>query len=133
MNDKLTNRQIKGRVEKKTKEFMDSARKFLAIKAGGQEVPPEWEMSVMMLETYYKEFLELTMRIDELESLTIIGRYGETPNPILAVRDKAATRLESLMKQMGMTMKSAINLNVVEPKKEQSVLEKYLDKKIEKR
>lgn len=130
---KLTNRQIRGRVEKSTKEFMTAARKFLATKAGGNEVPPEWEISLLMLETYYKEFLELTYRIDELDSLTIVGRYGEVANPILGVRDKACARLESLLKQMGMTMKSGINLGVTDAKPEESVLDKYMKSKIEKR
>ena len=128
---KLTDEEIISEVEKKTKKFMKAARAFLATKAGSTDVPVEWEVSVIMLETYYKEFLELTMRIEQLDSLTISGRYGEAPNPILQVRDKSATRLESLLKQMGMTMKSAINLNVVDPKKEESVLTKYMKGKVE--
>ncbi len=128
---KLTDEEIISEVEKKTKKFMKAARAFLATKAGSTEVPVEWEVSVIMLETYYKEFLELTMRIEQLDSLTIKGRYGDAPNPILQVRDKSATRLESLLKQMGMTMKSAINLNVVDPKKEESVLTKYMKGKVE--
>lgn len=132
-NKKLTDEQITLEVEKRTKKFMKAARAFLATKAGSTEVPVEWEVSVIMLQTYFEEFLHLTMRIEQLDSLTIKGRYGEAPSPLLAVRDKAATRLESMLKQMGMTMKSAINLNVVDPKKEESVLSKYMKGKIEER
>ena len=128
---KMSDEEIISEVDKRTKKFMKAARAFLATKAGSTEVPVEWEVSVIMLETYYREFLELTMRIEQLDSLTITGRYGETPNPILQVRDKSATRLEILLKQMGITMKSAINLNVVDPKKEESALEKFMKGKVE--
>ena len=130
---KLTDEQIRKKVDLKAKKFMKSAEKFLATKAGGTEVPVEWEVSIIMLESYYREFLELTLRIEQLDSLTIQSRYGEAPNPILTVRDRAAARLESLLKQMGMTMKSSVSMGTVEPQRESTPLDTFLKKQIEKR
>ena len=65
---KMSDEEIISEVDKRTKKFMKAARAFLATKAGSTEVPVEWEVSVIMLETYYREFLELTMRIEQKES-----------------------------------------------------------------
>lgn len=125
----MTDEQIKKKVDLKTKKFMKSAEKFLAQKAGIDEVPVEWEVSLIMLESYFRDFLELVMRISDLPSITIKGRYGEQPSPLLGARDRAAIRLESLLKEMGMTMKSAVKMNVVEPKKEETALDLFLKNK----
>ena len=123
---------IKKEVDRSTKKFMKSARAFLATKGGG-EVPSEWELSLVLLEAYYRQFIELNLQISQLDSLIIEGRYGAVPSPLLACRDKASVRLEALMKEMGLSMKSGIKLNVVEPKKEESALDKYLKKQVEQR
>lgn len=133
MDKKLTDRQIKSRVEKKTEDFMSSVRKFLATKAGGQEVPPEWELQVMLLESYFRQFVELDIRIQQMDSIIIDSRYGPTISPLCTARDKASARLEAQMKEAGISMKSAIKLNVVDAKPEMSVLDKYMQSKIEKR
>ena len=125
----MTDEQIKKKVDLKTKKFIKSAEKFLAEKAGIDDVPTEWEISLIMLESYYRDFLELVLRIQQLPSITFKGRYGEQPSPLLAARDKAAIRLESLLKEMGMTMKSAAKLNVIEPKKEETALDLFLKNK----
>lgn len=131
-NGKLTDRQIRNRVDKEVEKFIGAARAFLSTKGGG-EVPVEWELSLTMLEAYYRQFSELNLQISQLDSLIENGKYGPRPSCLLAVRDKAAVRLESLMKEMGLSMKSAIKLNVVEPKREESPLDAYLKKQAEKR
>ena len=68
---KKSDEEIIQEVDKRTKKFMKAARAFLATKAGSTEVPVEWEVSVIMLQTYFEEFLHLTMRIEQLDSLTI--------------------------------------------------------------
>lgn len=118
--------------EKATKKFMKNVRDFLASKNNG-EVPPEWECSLMLLETYYKQFVQINEEIEKLPSLVVDSRYGSVPSPLLACRDKAAMRLEQSMKEMGITFKAAAKLNVVKPKEEESALDVYLKKKIEKR
>lgn len=128
----LTKEEIKKKVEKETKKFMKSVRTFLATKAGGV-VPTEWECSIMLMESYYKQFMELDLMIQQMDSIIVEGRYGPQVSPLCQARDKASTRLEVQLKEMGITMKSAIKLNVVDAKKEESVLEKFLGKKIEKR
>lgn len=125
----MTDEQIKKKVDAKTKKFIKAAEQFLAQKAGVDEVPVEWEVSLIMLESYYRDFLTLVIKISQLESITFKGRYGEQPSPLLAARDKAAIRLESLLKEMGMTMKSAVKMNVVEPKKEETALDLFLKNK----
>lgn len=124
---KKDDEELKKEVVKKTKAFMKNCRTFLATKTGGEEVPPELELSLMMLESYFKEFLELTARIEKLDKLTITGRYGETPNPILNVRDKAAARLESLLKQTGLTARTQQQMGFNKPEKEGSALEKWME------
>ena len=97
----LQNNQLK----RKTNAFLNSVREFLKKKTGGDSVPPEWECSLMLLEEYYKQFTKLSMEIEKLDRLVVQSRYGEVPNPLLAARDKSAVRLESLMKNLGITFK----------------------------
>ena len=121
MAKKLTN------VEKKTKKFMRVVRDFLASKNGG-EVAPEWECSLLMLETYYSQFLRLTEEIDQLDSIIEMGRYGAQPSPLLKARDTTAIRLEALMKVLGLTLKSALSMDIAEPVIEESPLESFVKK-----
>ena len=130
---KLTDQEIKKEVDKKTKKFLKNAEKFLAQKAGVEEVPVEWQVSLIMLESYYRDFLTLVLKISQLDSITIMGRYGEQPSPLLGARDKAAIRLESLLKEMGMTMKSGVKLNVIETQKDETPLDVFMKKKVETR
>lgn len=130
---KLTEKELKTKkVEKKTKEFMKAVRNFLSSKSGGS-VPPEWECSLMLLEEYYKMFIDLTEEISKLDSMVIVGRYGEAPNALLGARDKAAIRLEAAMKSMGITFKEATKMETVEVTNPESPLEAFVKNKIEKR
>jgi hypothetical protein len=119
------------KVEKKVKKFMKSVRNFLTEKSGS--VRPEWECSLLMLETYYEEFLMLSMEIDNLPSLVSRNRYGEIPHVLLATRDKSAIRLEGLLKSLGCTFKEAAKMEVIEPVVEDSALDVFLKNKVEKR
>lgn len=119
-------------IEKKTKKFLATTRKFLASKNGG-EVAPEWECSLTMLEVYYEQFLTLSAEIQELPSIIEDTRYGKAPTALLKARDTTAVRLESLMKQLGLTLKSALTMDIAEPVKEESPLEQFVQGKIEKR
>lgn len=119
------------KVKKQVSKFMDSVRLILTNKSGG--VAPEWECSLMLLETYYNQFLQMNEEIDELDSLIVESRYGSVPHPLLAARDKAAIRLESMLKQVGCTFKEAARLDIVEPVSEESPLEAFVKNKIEKR
>lgn len=129
----LTEKELQDKkVDKKVKEFMDVVEQFLASKNGG-EVAEEWGLSLEMLRTYYGQFVRLSMDIDTLPSLIEKTRYGYAPSPLLSARDKTAVRLESLMKQMGLTLKSALTMDIAEPVQEVSVLEKFVQDKINKR
>lgn len=119
------------KIKNQTKKYMNSVRAFLAKKNG--EVAPEWECSLMLLEEYYKQFLTLTEEINGLTSLVVDSRYGSVPHPLLAARDKAAIRLEAMMKSCGITFKEAARMELVEPVVEESVLESFVKNKIEKR
>lgn len=120
------------RITKQVKKFMKSVKEFLMAKNGGK-IPPEWGCSLLMLETYYSQFIRLTFEIDALPSLIEQTRYGAAPSPLLKARDTTAVRLESLLKGFGLTMKSAMGMEIVEPVAEESVLDKFLKNKIEKR
>ena len=119
-------------IEKKTKKFMKSVRLFLASKSGGK-VPMEWECSLMLLEEYYKQFVALTEEINKLDSVIVDSRYGPQPSALLGARDRAAIRLEALMKALGLTMKAALSMDIAEPVIEDSPLDKFIQGKIEKR
>lgn len=132
----MTKEEIKKCTDKSTKKFIKSVRAFLATKAGNHDgqIPPEWECSVMLLESYYRQFMELDLVIQGLDSVVMEGRYGPMVNPLCTARDKASCRLEAQMKELGISMKSAIRLGVTDAKKEESALEKFMNKKtIEKR
>ena len=120
------------RVKKQTKKFMDAVKLFLKSKNGG-EIPSEWGCSLLMLETYYSQFIMLTYEIEDLPSLVIDTRYGAAPSPLLKAQSSAAVRLESLLKQMGLTMKSASGMDIIEVKPEESTLEKFVRQKTEKK
>lgn len=130
---KLTEKElIDKRVENKTAKFMSSVRAYISSKNGGA-VPEAFEGSLLLLEEYFKMFIYLSEEISKLDSMVVDSRYGKVPSPLLAARDKAAVRLESLMKQMGITFKAASTMNIIEPVKEESPLEAFVKGKIEKR
>lgn len=122
----------KNKVERKVKSFMKVVRKFLASKNGG-EVAPEWECSLEMLETYYEQFIRLNEEIKKLDSIITPGKYGMQASPLIKVRDSTAIRLEALLKVLGLTLKSALTMEIAEPVQEESELEKFVKTKIEKR
>ena len=123
------NEAVGRKVDREVKKFMKAAREFAMERSGTDTVPAHWEISLLLLQTYFREFLELTYKVELLDSLTIVGRYGETPHPLLGVRDKAAMRLESTLKEMGMTMKAAKAVGALKPeekKEEDSALDNFL-------
>lgn len=110
---------------------MKSVREFLARKNEGT-IPPEWSMTLTMLESYYKQFIELTEEIDALPSVITDSRYGPAPNPLLAARDRTSVRLEAIADDLGLTMKSQAKLKISTPK-EETPLDKFIKGKIEQR
>ena len=120
------------RVTKQVKKFMKSVKDFLMAKNGGK-IPPEWGCSLMMLEVYYEQFLALSAEIQELPSIIEDTRYGKAPSALLKARDTTAVRLESLLKGFGLTMKSAMGMEIVEPVVDESPLESFVKNKMEKR
>ena len=131
INKKMPPEEVRAKVDKMTKKFMTSVKKFLTTKGGG-EIPEEWGASMMILEAYYRQFCELNIEISQLDTLLIQGRYGVSPSPLLACRDKASVRLEAMLKEMGLTMAKAMKMNVVDVKKAKSSLEVFLDNQNEK-
>lgn len=125
------NEKEQKKVEKKVKKFMKSVRSFLAEKSGS--VRPEWECSLLLLETYLEEFLVFSIEIEKLEDIVTIGRNGEQPHSLFGARDKSAIRIEGLLKSLGCTFKEATKMDIVEPMVEESALDKFIKNKIEKR
>lgn len=127
----MSEKELK-KTEKQVKKFMKSVNTYLAEKSGGA-VEKAWGCSLMLLEEYYRQFIVLTYEINNLDSLVVSSRYGVVPHPLLGARDKAAIRLESLMKSCGITFKEAAKLDVIEPIAEESPLDAFVKNKIEKR
>ena len=119
----MTDDEIKAHAKKKTKRFIKDVRAFIKEHSG--EESPQLEVSLIMIENYFYEFLFLTMKLENMDSIIIAGRYGEQPTPLIAARDKAATRLESMLKESGLTLKSAQKIPQTK-KKEKSVLEQFM-------
>ena len=120
------------KIEKQVKKFMKSVNNYLADKSGGN-VEKAWGCSLMLLEEYYRQFMQLTYEINKLDSFVTTSRYGAIPSPLLGARDKAAIRLEAAMKSCGITFKEAAKMEVIEPVVEESPLDKFIQNKIEKR
>lgn len=118
------------RITKQIKKYLKAVREFIMAKNGGK-IPPEYGISLLMLETYLGQYIRLTMEIEGLDSLIEQTRYGAAPSPLLKARDTTAVRLESLLKQFGLTMKSGLSMDITEPIKEESALEKFVRKKTE--
>lgn len=120
------------KIEKQVKKFMKSVNNYLADKSGGN-VEKAWGCSLMLLEEYYRQFMQLTYEINKLDSFVTTSRYGAIPSPLLGARDKAAIRLEAAMKSCGITFKEAAKMEVIEPVVEESPLDKFIQNKIERR
>lgn len=119
------------KLEKRVKKMMKSVRSFLIEKSGS--VRPEWECSLLLLETYLEEFLMFSIEIENLDEIVTIGRNGQQPHSLFGARDKSSVRIEGLLKSLGCTFKEATKLDIVEPVAEESALDTFLKNKIEKR
>lgn len=104
---------VKVKAERETKKFMKDVNSYLAKKAGGK-VPPEWACSCRLLGEYYKQFITLTTLIESLDDYFVPSKYGNVLNPLFGARDAAARRLERLMVQMGMTLKEASRMDMID-------------------
>ena len=104
---------VKTKAERETKKFMKDVNSYLAKKAGGK-VPPEWACSCRLLGEYYKQFITLTTLIESLDDYFVPSKYGNVLNPLFGARDAAARRLERLMVQMGMTLKEASRMDMID-------------------
>lgn len=104
---------VKVKAERETKKFMKDVNSYLARKAGGK-VPPEWACSCRLLGEYYKQFITLTTLIESLDDYFVPSKYGNVLNPLFGARDAAARRLERLMVQMGMTLKEANRMDMID-------------------
>lgn len=104
---------VKAKAERETKKFMKDVNSYLAKKAGGK-VPPEWACSCRLLCEYYKQFITLTTLIESLDDYFVPSKYGNVLNPLFGARDAAARRLERLMVQMGMTLKEANRMDMID-------------------
>lgn len=128
MAEKVQKTYYKRKAEKLTKEFMHAAKSFLATKLTGKpdgKIPDEFGLNLTLLESYYKSFIMLDLQINDLDSIVVEGRYGPQPTPLLSIRDKACVRLESLMKQLGLTLKSGQQMGSTEIKKAETPLDTY--------
>lgn len=121
------------KVEKETKSFLKDVKDFIKNKNNGA-IPAEWLMSLKLLETYYRQFLQVTYELEGLDSIVVDSRYGVVAHPLLKIQNTAAVRLEKMMSELGLSLKSATKLEVVKPVVEESPLTKFVkNKEVEKR
>ena len=131
--NKLTeDEKYKQKIKRDTKNYMKSVREFLKNQNNG-EVPFEFECSLLMLETYYSQFLELNYEISKMDRIIVPSRYGDIPSPILHARDTCVAKLDMILKSVGCTFKEQTKMKITEPKTQESPIQAFLKGKIEKR
>ena len=128
MLDKEENKKV----DRQVKKFMKVVKDYLTVKGGGS-FPPEWALSKDLLETFYRQFLVSCAEIEKLNCLYVdTGRGGgQKEHPLLSIRDKAAIRIEGLMKQMGLTMKSGLQMGTTDVKKAESPLDAFFKENLQ--
>lgn len=125
---KLTEEQkTKNRIERETATYMEGVREFLR-KANNGEIPLEYNLSLLMLEEYYKQLLIFNAEVAKLDGNYVVDtRYGKQPNAILKARDATIQKLDMIQKQLGLTFNSQIKLKIKDTKHvEESPLEKLM-------
>lgn len=115
-----------------TKKFMRNVTKFIEEKNEGK-VPAEWEALLGMLQNYYEQYIKATNELLSSDSLIVDSRYGPQPHPLLKIQANASIQVQKLCSEFGLSMKQAQKMKIVEPKAEESVLEKYVKGKVEQR
>lgn len=123
--------KTKNRIERETAKYMEGVRVFLR-KANNGEIPMEYNLSLLMLEEYYKQLLIFNAEVAKLDSYLSQTRYGLQPNAILKARDQTVQKLDMIQKQLGLTFNSQIKLKLKDTKPvEESPLEKIMKGELE--
>lgn len=119
--------KTKNRIERETAAYMEGVRDFLR-KANNGEIPLEYNLSLLMLEEYYKQLLIFNAEVAKLDGDFVVQtRYGLQPNAILKARDNTIQKLDMIQKQLGLTFNSQIKLKIKDTKHvEESPLEKLM-------
>lgn len=119
--------KTKNRIARETETYMEGVREFLR-KANNGEIPLEYNLSLLMLEEYYKQLLIFNAEVDKLDGEFVVPtRYGLQPNAILKARDATVQKLDMIQKQLGLTFNSQIKLKIKDTKPvEESPLEKLM-------
>ena len=120
------------RVQTKVNKYIKTTEEFLRKKNNG-EINPEWMLSIEMLKQYLIQFFLISEEINNLDSMVTTSRYGSVPHPLLACRNQTYSKLLSIMKELGLTLKSQSTMKLVAPSAEESPLENFVKGKIEKR
>lgn len=119
--------KIKNKIERDTATYMEGVREFLR-KANNGDIPLEYNLSLLMLEEYYKQLLIFNAEVAKLDGDYVVQtRYGLQPNAILKARDNTIQKLDMIQKQLGLTFNSQIKLKIKDTTKvEESPLEKLM-------
>lgn len=119
--------KIKNKIDRDTAVYMEGVREFLR-KANNGDIPLEYNLSLLMLEEYYKQLLVFNAEVAKLDGDYVVQtRYGLQPNAILKARDMTVQKLDMIQKQLGLTFNSQIKLKLKDTTKvEESPLEKLM-------
>lgn len=119
--------KIKNKIDRDTATYMEGVREFLR-KANNGDIPLEYNLSLLMLEEYYKQLLIFNAEVAKLDGDYVVQtRYGLQPNAILKARDNTIQKLDMIQKQLGLTFNSQIKLKIKDTTKvEESPLEKLM-------
>lgn len=119
--------KIKNKIDRDTAVYMEGVREFLR-KANNGDIPLEYNLSLLMLEEYYKQLLVFNAEVAKLDGDYVVQtRYGLQPNAILKARDMTVQKLDMIQKQLGLTFNSQIKLKIKDTTKvEESPLEKLM-------
>lgn len=119
-------------VDKTTKKQMKSVREFLSIKAGGT-IPDEWEILLEVLQDNLSLYHKVTEELNNLDALVVYTQKGAVPTPLLKIQNQCTINIKSICEQFGLSLKSGKKMDIVEAKKSETALDKFLKKQVEER
>ena len=101
---------IKKEIRKKIDEYMSYIVDFLIRKWGN--VDDAWKVSLMQIEDNF--FIYLSAREDVMKrGVCILDRYGNLkPNQSISIMNQAMTKLETLLRNFGLSPLSNARINV---------------------
>ena len=118
-------------MKRKTNRYIKGVKAFIENSNDGV-IPIELECSIELLEVYYSLFLQMSNEIEKLPSLmTFVNNTQQVVHPLIHARDNVATKLDTIMKSLGITFKEQTKMKIINPvKPEANPLDEFIKKEV---